>query len=602
MKNIVNNIFKNNIDDSNNIIESNINITYDITDNSYNNDNNNDNSDNIHIVDDVFHLPIEFTKNKKYISKEIINDLELNSNNKSLYSLIFNSNNKVSKINLNNWCKYYTTNKKYLKDTQKIIKSNKIKKINIDNDVFNVWYDINKETSFKEKFNYIEYSYLDFINSNSHLLQLLSLYDICSPIISLTIPLLILIIPFFILKIQKHNINLINYISVIKKIFKNHTIGKLFSLNSKDLSKNIYIFISFIIFIIQNYNNVKSCIKFFKNLHLMHNNIFIINNYIHDTINSMNLFESNYSNLKSYTPFINEMNYYKDILNTMNYNFNKITNYKLSFQKSFELGYIKKLFYKLYNDKDYINALSYSFSFNGYLDNIINIQERYKLKQINKCNFSNKTQFINSYFPFLINKNPVKNTYNLDKNIILTGPNAAGKTTLLKTTLFNILFSQQVGFGFYKNANIKLYDYIHCYINIPDTSDRDSLFQAEARRCKNILNNIKKSKKNHFCIFDELFSGTNPYEAISSATSFLNYINNYNNVDFMITTHYLDICKKVDNNIINLHMDVDNNFKYTYKIKNGISNIKGGLKVLKDLKFPKEIIKNSENIFNLFNF
>ena len=69
------------------------------------------------------------------------------------------------------------------------------------------------------------------------------------------------------------------------------------------------------------------------------------------------------------------------------------------------------------------------------------------------------------------------------------------------------------------------FDHIHCYLNIPDTSSRDSLFQAEARRCLEILTKIKDNEdKKHFCIFDELFSGTNPYEAISSAKSYLTHI------------------------------------------------------------------------------
>ena len=81
----------------------------------------------------------------------------------------------------------------------------------------------------------------------------------------------------------------------------------------------------------------------------------------------------------------------------------------------------------------------------------------------------------------------VKNSYSLNKNIIITGPNASGKTTLLKSTLFNIILSQQIGCGFFNSASVKIYDYIHCYINIPDTGGRDSLYQAEARQCKNIL-------------------------------------------------------------------------------------------------------------------
>jgi DNA mismatch repair ATPase MutS len=204
-----------------------------------------------------------------------------------------------------------------------------------------------------------------------------------------------------------------------------------------------------------------------------------------------------------------------------------------------------------------------------------------------------------------VNNNPIKNDYTLDKHLLITGPNAAGKTTLLKTTIFNIILSQQVGGGFYKSAKINPYDIIHCYINIPDTSARDSLFQAEARRCKNILTQIAENsnKIRHFCVFDELYSGTNPYEAIGSAFAFLTYLNKHKNVKFILTTHYLDLCKRlegseesvetVENYNMKIITDVNNDFKYTYKLQHGISHIKGGVKVLKDLDYPKEIIERT---------
>ena len=64
----------------------------------------------------------------------------------------------------------------------------------------------------------------------------------------------------------------------------------------------------------------------------------------------------------------------------------------------------------------------------------------------------------------------------------LTGTN--GKTTTIKTALINIILSQQIGYGCFESLKLCPYDNIYCYLNIPDTSGRDSLFQAEARRCK----------------------------------------------------------------------------------------------------------------------
>tara|TARA_B100001094_G_C17417246_1_gene432953 strand:- start:257 stop:484 length:228 start_codon:yes stop_codon:yes gene_type:complete len=65
----------------------------------------------------------------------------------------------------------------------------------------------------------------------------------------------------------------------------------------------------------------------------------------------------------------------------------------------------------------------------------------------------------------------------------------------------------------------------------------------------------------------------------------------------MLTTHYVSLCEKVSkiksikNCHMNINMDENNDFIYTYKLKKGISTIKGGIKVFKDLNYPDELIK-----------
>ena len=258
-----------------------------------------------------------------------------------------------------------------------------------------------------------------------------------------------------------------------------------------------------------------------------------------------------------------------------------------------------KSYFNLFQNKDYIKVMIYSFGFNGFILNMKDIKYNIDCKKINKAKFTNKSiSFKGSYYAPLKNNNGVKNSYDVKKNIIITGPNASGKTTLLKSTLFNIILSQQIGFGFYDKAKIKPFDYFHCYLNIPDTSGRDSLFQAEARRCKSILDFIESKKNsNHFCIFDEIYSGTNPDEATASAYAYLNYLLKYKNFKFMITTHYFKVCKHLDKKMNNMNMGVlCDNYKltYTYLVKNGISSVKGGLKVLKDLEYPDTIIQDAE--------
>jgi DNA mismatch repair ATPase MutS len=102
-----------------------------------------------------------------------------------------------------------------------------------------------------------------------------------------------------------------------------------------------------------------------------------------------------------------------------------------------------------------------------------------------------------------------------------------------------------------------------------------------------------------------LYSGTNPYEAIASAYSYLHFMNSNKNVNYVLTTHYIDLCLKIERRdnkyALNYHMEIDNTdneFKYTYKINRGISEIKGGIKVLKELNYPASIIDLTESIIN----
>ena len=209
---------------------------------------------------------------------------------------------------------------------------------------------------------------------------------------------------------------------------------------------------------------------------------------------------------------------------------------------------------------------------------------------------------VNQYYPPSYKEKHVKNNCHLDKNMIITGVNASGKTTYLKTTTINIIFTQQFGYGFYDSFKIRPYTHIHSYLNIPDTSGRDSLFQAESRRCKEIIDIIGNNKddieNHHFCIFDELYSGTNPIEASKSAYAFLIYLSSFKNVDFILTTHYTSVCKKITekhkmrNYKMNVKRTEDGKLKYTYKIKEGICHIKGAFEILKSMDYPQEILEN----------
>jgi hypothetical protein len=370
--------------------------------------------------------------------------------------------------------------------------------------------------------------------------------------------------------------------------------------------------------------------------------------------------------LSTYEPFREELANRYALLNEVTKALADISPFSVSVSKFFQIGYVMKNYYSLFSQTDLNELLDYSFGFNAYMEHLTACRSFVMSGMIKKCSFivskqvepaapaidvtqplppiaeaqteteteasaetdtetkgdNDKKKDETAQLPPPIIKNgitklvsqvyaPLKaqdttnviaNDVVLDKQLIITGPNAAGKTTVIKTTMFNIILSQQIGFGFYERAEVNPYDYLHCYLNIPDTSGRDSLFQAESRRCMEILRCIiDNPNKRHFCIFDELYSGTNPYEAVAAAYGYIDYISKNPNVDLILTTHYIELCellqKQNGSAVSNLHMSVSpDTGAYLYKIANGISTIKGGLKVLRDLEYPDEIVESASKI------
>jgi len=365
--------------------------------------------------------------------------------------------------------------------------------------------------------------------------------------------------------------------------------------------------------------------------------------------------------LSAYEPFREELAAKYTLLSQVTHALADISPFSVSVSKFFQIGYVMKNYYSLFSQTDLNELLEYSFGFNAYMEHLTACRSFVIDGRIHACSFtkaeagaeteaeaearpltpikedadgegdgdgdgagdgeavlpppppppapsvkkSGITKLISQVYAPLQAVNAttvVANDIVLDKQLVITGPNAAGKTTVIKSTLFNIILSQQIGYGFYKDAEINPYDYLHCYLNIPDTSGRDSLFQAESRRCMEILRCIMDNPTSrHFCIFDELYSGTNPYEAVAAAYGYIAFISKNPQVDLILTTHYIELCELLEKRnsgaIANLHMSVSpDTGAYEYKIANGISTIKGGLKVLRDLEYPNEIVESASEI------
>ena len=562
-----------------------------------------------------FKYPVEYLKEKHTLPEVIKEDLELlkthDEKNKPIYNILLKPKTKLGKKSINKISKFYTTNVEYLKETQKLTK--KVKNIDFDasliDNMYDKWNNIKNDNDFVNKYQYIGWEKLKWLNYSQIFLHILSIYNLLSPVINLMSPLFLFIVPFILLRSMRIKITWKMYKSILVTQLKNHAIGQLFtSFHKVKMSQKVYIMFCAGMYIYNFYQNILSCYRFYKNAHFITGNISELKKYLRYTIEKMKMYEKMIDGYKNYKNFKKDLIKNREELEKFLKEIKSIPDECKNITNLFKLGKIMRYFYTIYDNFDLNSIMNYSFDFNGYIDNMLGISKSLKNKKINKVKYvKNKTtiKFKKLYHPSI--ENPVTNDINFNKNKIITGPNAAGKTTILKATILSTIFSQQFGFGYFKSGTLSPFEHFHCYINIPDTSGRDSLFQAEARRCKNILDKVVNNPKDrHLCVFDELYSGTNPYEAISSAFSYIKYITKNKNVKFLLTTHFIRLCNLLDKDkdIENCSMKtvINNDIpNYYYKIQEGISKVKGGITVLKEINYPQEILKNSREILNKLN-
>ena len=591
-----------------------------------------------------FRMPIEYLDKDTVfeVSDAVASDLELcppqmdmdPSGNarmtKSMYEYLCCPQNRFSRQMIREIHKKYTTDVAYLTDTQTVLdnaatglsKTADFAKTELGGftpecgQFMEIWKDVKEDAGFMDRYSFIDFTMLEYLNHSSEFLQALSIINIMSPLFSLCIPFLFLIFPFLLLQLRGVAITFEQYVDTLREISKNHFIGKALNLRW-DVESLMYFGLTAGLYLLQTYQNIKSCYRYYTNITKMNDRLIYLKQSIRLSIFRMETFLSENAGVSSYRAFFATTSKQVETLKTMLAELDGVSPFAHSVRKACQIGYLLRCYYRIHTNKEYERAIRYAVGFDAYMDNLEGIARLVRAGYLGKARFVEDAEpvFQEQYYPPHQTYGQsaigaatgsdvcVRNTCDLSLNMIITGVNASGKTTFLKTTAINVLVSQQFGVGFYRGSSFRPYTHIHSYLNIPDTSGRDSLFQAESRRCKEIIDRIDTAPPHsrHFCIFDELYSGTNPEEATQSAASLLRYLSKYSHVRFVLTTHYVSVCRKfrksgvVQNYKMSVKLNEAGRMVYSYKLKKGISKIRGGMEILKQMNYPEEILRDLAN-------
>lgn len=197
--------------------------------------------------------------------------------------------------------------------------------------------------------------------------------------------------------------------------------------------------------------------------------------------------------------------------------------------------------------------------------------------------------------------NDVKLDSKTQQIIIITGPNMAGKSALLRQTALITLMAQAGSFVPAESAQIGLVDKIFTRVGASDNiSLGESTFMVEMNEASDILNNLSSRS---LVLFDELGRGTSTYDGISIAWAIVEYIHEHPKAKAktLFATHYheLNEMEKSFKRIKNFNVsvkEIDNKVIFLRKLVPGGSEHSFGIHVAKMAGMPQSIVKRANSI------
>tara|TARA_B110000261_G_C13088405_1_gene358875 strand:- start:507 stop:2402 length:1896 start_codon:yes stop_codon:yes gene_type:complete len=579
---------------------------------TFENLNNNNNDDELE--KNIINKELIIKTNSK-INKDLYSDLEIFIDYKNGSNTIFNKLNKTYTsggkyylkqllLNPNSDIKYLNNKIISLDNLLNLIKNNEediLSNLNLlQNNEQNVFWILNENSI--ENNNLINILYFNnffskYLNNYSYVLTSTNLYKIfISPMVGLLSPLITLLLPYIVVRFKfKIKLSFITYIKFVYNYYVNLNFGKLFGNSYIEIFRKISMLATILFF----FNGIFNSIELSK---LCYN----LNNTICEHINNTSIYIKNSFNLiKSiYNPELFRSIFNIDIINPNLLDENNNDSFISNFlnlnndgNKYFQNFGEKLRLYKLVikNKSDIIDILNISYLCDVICSlyllkkeySLIYPNFKYTIKDTNEPYIN----IIGLKHPNIDENKIVKNDIKLDNknNIIITGPNAGGKSTFIKSIAINILLSQTICMNFCDKIELTPFYYIASQMNIVDAKGVESLFESEMNRIVDnieIIKNCNENKKLSIIFLDELFNSTNIIEGISGSYGICSNLSKIKTNITLLTTHftYLYKLKKTgcfQNYKMNAIIENDN-IIFPYKISKGLSKQYIALELLKN--------------------
>lgn len=198
-------------------------------------------------------------------------------------------------------------------------------------------------------------------------------------------------------------------------------------------------------------------------------------------------------------------------------------------------------------------------------------------------------------------QNPVMNSIDAKKPVLITGSNASGKSTFIKMVALNAILSQTIHTAVAKDYEAS---YFHIYSSMAlrdDLQGNESYYVVEIKSIQRILEQTKQNIP-VLVFVDEILRGTNTLERIAASSQILKSFAQTNALVFA-ATHDLELTHILEKYYDNYHFQEeikDNQVVFDYVLQNGRAYTRNAIKLLAMLGYEKTIIKKAEKSANSF--
>jgi len=204
----------------------------------------------------------------------------------------------------------------------------------------------------------------------------------------------------------------------------------------------------------------------------------------------------------------------------------------------------------------------------------------------------NELDFEEIYHPII--QKPVTNTHKFYSNSLITGSNASGKSTFIKTLAINGIMAQTIHTCTAKKFVTRTAMIVTSMAMRDDLLGGESYFVVEINSLKRVLDLVAKYPC--ICYIDEILRGTNTIERIAASTAILTYLHKQNCL-CVVASHDIELTRLLNHDNYHFCEQVtDNDIVFDYKLKQGATTTRNAIKLLGFMGFEQEIVKHANEL------